>query len=155
MRVFWDYNKKRVKTAVWLISLMSPYSCIFYEKFIWQICNVYWWISPKLSAQQLIRWSFCSRYLWCRFVCSWWRLALSTLFIVRKLKKSWMQEMIMRSLASLICHLNQARYSSLHVSLPERDAIAITIAVALPVWYGNASEDWFLAKTINGGINGI
>ena len=47
----------------------------------------------------------------------------------------------MRSLASLICHLDQARYSSLHVSLPERDAIAITIAVALPVWDGNAPED--------------
>ena len=60
------------------------------------------------------------------------------IFTFRKLKKSWMQEMIMRSLASLICHLDQARYSSLHVSLAERDAIGITIAVALPVWDGNA-----------------
>ena len=26
-------------------------------------CSVYWWILPKLSAQQLVRWSFCSLYL--------------------------------------------------------------------------------------------
>ena len=43
--------------------------------------------------------------------------------------------MIMRSLDTLVCPLDpQARYTSLHVSLAERDAAEIAIAVALPVW---------------------
>ena len=44
-----------------------------------------------------------------------------------------MREMIMKSPASLICHLDQAGYTSLHVKVPESDAVRILIAVPMTV----------------------
>ena len=52
-----------------------------------------------------------------------------------------MREIIMKSPASLICHLDQARYTSLHVKFPESDAVAISIAVPIPVQDFAARED--------------